>query len=280
MRRFKVIICVVILFSLMSMRVFAIPQSDIDLLVGIGYTLLGPSLGLLSYGLLDGDTYDSSYGDYSLLAGASFITGTMNIDGGTGTAGGISWQIIRSISHSYDPEDRLFGIIALGNELSADFLVPLPLADADPMEAFYASMAVTFCHFIPLSMGANLLLYELEDGPVPFRVTLSLGDTYKLISTNEFYVRPGVDLKLFDKFVIHAEYYKTIFGRAFIGEPAVLRPSEEYRFIAGVQYNFAKKLGLRLSYVNGESKRYENDDNTAINSFAYSGIQLCFTGKW
>ncbi len=52
MRRYKVIICVVVLFSLMSMRVFAIPQSDIDLLVGIGYTLLGPSLGLLSYGLL------------------------------------------------------------------------------------------------------------------------------------------------------------------------------------------------------------------------------------
>lgn len=280
MRFTRVLLLALCFFIVGRTSLSAIPQSDIDTLLGVSYTVGAPAVGLLLFGLLDGDVYDQGYGDYSLLAGASFVTGTMEADGGSGKAGGIGWQIARFLSHSYDEEDRLFGFLIPGNEISGEILIPLPLADADPRDAFFASFAATICHYDPISLGANIIFYELEDGPVPFRISCGIGDTYKLPLTNEFYVRPSLDLKLFDSCTIHAEFYKTLFGRAFLGETAKLRPSQEYRVQAGVGYNLTEKSGLRLTWTMGESARYEQDNMTGLNRFTYNAFQLFYSGRW
>ncbi len=280
MRSLIVLLLALCFLSFGSPSIHAQSQADIDTLIGVSYTIGAPCLGLLIYRLCDGDAYDPSYGDYSLLAGASWVSGTMEADGGSGEAGGVSWQIMRSLSHSYDEEDRLFGFLVLGNEIKAEFLIPLPLADADPQDAFLASFAATLCHYDPVSFGANFIFLELEDGPVPLRISCGVGDTYKLPVTNDIYIRPGIDLKFMEKFTVHAEFYKTIFGRAFLGDEAKLRPSEEFRFTAGVGYNFNEDYGLRLSYINGKSTRWEGDNKTGLNSFTYGGLSLSFCGKW
>jgi hypothetical protein len=143
-------------------------RGESDTLLGIAYTLAAPALGLLTYGLLDGDSYDSSYGDHSLLSGFSWVRGEIEADGGSAKAGGVAWHIMRSISHSYDEDDRLFGLVAHGNELIAEFLISLPLDPSlEQRDALNASFAATICHYDPVSFGANLLLLELEDGVLP-----------------------------------------------------------------------------------------------------------------
>jgi hypothetical protein len=89
-----------------------------------------------------------------------------------------------------------------------------------------------------------------------------------------------VDLKFLDRFTVHADFHKTVFGRALLGDPATLRKSEEYRLTAMLGWNFGEDLGLRLSGVTGRSARYEGDDGEKLNAYAYNGIGLCFFGKW
>jgi hypothetical protein len=200
---------------------------DQGILVGIGYELAALCGGLGLMAIFNGDEYSPDYGDYSLLAGAGFVSGTLEADGGTGEAGGIPLTLIRDIGHDYD--DQYFGIIYPGSEFMAEFLVPLPLADAPGNDAFLASFAVTMMHYASITFGANFILFEMEDSPLPLRVTLGAGDTWKFWLTQNLYLRPGLDLRLFDRFHLHGEYYWTAFGRTMVGDPVMLRESGENR---------------------------------------------------
>lgn len=251
---------------------------DKDILLGVGYELAALCSGMLLRGLLDGDEYSPGYGDYSLLAAAGFVSGTLEADGGEGKAGGIPLTLIRDIGHDYD--DPWFGFVYPGHEFLAEFLVPLPLAEASGNDAFLASFAVTMMHYAPITFGANFILFQLDDGPVPFRISLGAGDTWKLLFTQNLYLRPGIDLKLFDRFHLHGEYYQTVFGRTLVGDPVVLRESGENRLSSWLGYNFNDDYGIRLGYINGRSWLYNEEDPPELNAYTFSGLSLAFTGYW
>jgi hypothetical protein len=251
---------------------------DQPILIGAGYNLAALVGGIGLMALFHGDEYSPGYGDYSLLAAAGFVSGTLEADGGEGNAGGIPLTLIRDIGHDYD--DPFLGFMYPGSEFMAEFLVPLPLAEATGNDAFLASFAVTMMHYVPITFGANFILFQMDDGPLPFRVTLGAGDTWKFWLTQNLYLRPGVDITLFDRFHLHGEYYQTVFGRTLVGDNAALRESGENRLSAWVGYNFNDDYGIRLGYINGRSWLYNEEDPPELNAFTFSGLTLAFTGYW